>query len=36
MADINKKVEFANKASAIDSHRNTIYSDNVVKVIAGK
>ena len=35
-SDINKKFEKDRKASTIDSQRNTLYTDNVVKVIGGK
>ncbi len=36
IGDINKKVDLSNKTSAIDSQRNTIYAENVVKIINGK
>lgn len=36
IGDINKKVESSSKTSAVDSQRNTIYSENVVKIINGK
>ena len=36
ISDINKKLDLGLKASAVDSHRNTLYSDNVVKIVTGK
>jgi len=36
IGEINKKFENNKKASTIDSQRNTLYPDNVVKIINGK
>lgn len=36
IVDINKKIDLGAKASAVDSHRNTLYPDNVIKITAGK
>jgi transcription elongation factor len=36
ITEINKKFERDRKANTIDSQRNTLYPDNVVKLIGGK
>jgi transcription elongation factor len=36
ISDVNKKVEFTRKTTTVDSHRNTIYADNVVRITQGK
>lgn len=35
-SEINKKIDFSKKTTAIDSHRNTIYSENVVRITQGR
>lgn len=36
ISDINKKIDFSRKTTTVDSHRNTLYADNVVRITAGK
>ncbi|CDW80320.1 transcription elongation factor spt5 [Stylonychia lemnae] len=35
LLDINKKFDMAKKGSTVDSHRNTLHSDDVVKITSG-
>ena len=36
LSDINKKIDFSRKTTTVDSHRNTLYADNVVRMTNGK
>lgn len=36
LTDVDKKFERDRKANTVDSQRNTLYTDNVIKIIDGK